>query len=125
MILDTNALSAFVEGDRRLVPLLRVHEHLAIPVIVLGEYRFGIAASSKRDAYEAWLLQYLNRFDVLSINAETADVYAALRVALKAAGTPIPANDVWIAALALQHRLPLASRDPHFDHVRGMRRVAW
>ena len=125
MILDTHALSAFVEGDRRLASLLRAHEHLAIPVIVLGEYRFGIAASSQRDAYEAWLQQYLNRFDVLSINPETADVYAALRGELKTAGTPIPANDAWIAALALQHRLPLASRDAHFDHVRGLRRVAW
>lgn len=125
MILDTNALTAFVEGDRQLVTLLRAHEHLAIPVIVLGEYRFGIAASSRRAAYEAWLQQYLNRFDILSINPETADVYATLRGALKTAGTPIPANDAWIAALALQHRLPLASRDDHFDHVRGLRRVAW
>lgn len=125
MILDTHALSAFVEGDRRLVTLLRAHEHLAIPVIVLGEYRFGIAASSKRGAYEAWLQLYLNRFDILSINAETADIYAALRVELKTAGTPIPANDAWIAALALQHRLPLASRDAHYDNVRGLRRVAW
>jgi len=125
VILDTPALSAFVEGDRQLVTLLRAHEHLAIPVIVLGEYRFGIAASGKRDAYEAWLQQYLNRFDILPINAETADVYATLRGALKTAGTPMPANDAWIAALALQHRLPLASRDAHFDHVRGLRRVAW
>jgi predicted nucleic acid-binding protein len=125
VILDTGALSAFVEGDRQLISLLRAHEHLAIPVIVLGEYRFGIAFSSKRDAYETWLQSYLTRFDVLTINAETADVYAALRVALKTAGTPIPANDAWIAALALQHRLPLASRDAHFDHVRGLRRAAW
>lgn len=125
MILDTNALSAFVEGNRQLVTLLRAHEQLAIPVIVLGEYRFGIALSSKRDAYEAWLQAYLNRFDVLSITAETADVYAVLRVELKTAGTPIPANDAWIAALALQHRLPLASRDAHFDAVRGLRRMAW
>lgn len=125
MILDTNALAAFVEGDRRLVSLLRAHEHLALPVIVLGEYRFGIAASRQREAYEAWLKSYLNRFDVLSISAETADVYAALRVELKTAGTPIPANDAWIAALALQHRLPLASRDAHFDNVRGLRRMAW
>ncbi len=125
MILDTNALAAFVEGDRRLVSLLRAHEHLAIPVIVLGEYRFGIAASSQRDAYVAWLQAYLNRFDVLSINAETADIYAALRIELKTAGKLIPSNDAWIAALALQHRLPLASRDAHFDNVRGLRRVAW
>ncbi len=125
MILDTDALSAFVEGDRQLVTLLRAHEHLAIPVTVLGEYRFGIAASSKRDAYEAWLRSYLTRFDVLTINAETADIYAALRIELKTAGKPIPSNDAWIAALALQHRLPLASRDDHFDNVRGLRRVAW
>ncbi len=55
----------------------------------------------------------------------TTTTYAALRVALKAAGKPIPANDAWIAALALEHRLSVLSRDAHFDFVEGVSRVDW
>ena len=51
--------------------------------------------------------------------------YAGLRVALRRSGRPIPANDAWIAALALQHRLPILSRDEHFDVVAGVERTAW
>jgi predicted nucleic acid-binding protein len=59
------------------------------------------------------------------VTEETAVVYAAVRVALKEAGQPIPANDAWIAALALEHRLQILSRDQHFNAVRGVRRWAW
>lgn len=125
MILDTNALSAFVDGDRGVGDVLRRQARAAIPVIVLGEFRYGIAASRHRAAYEAWLSAHLDQFDVLAVTAETAVVYAALRVSLKRAGHPIPANDAWIAALALQHRLPVLSRDEHFDAVSDLERTAW
>jgi tRNA(fMet)-specific endonuclease VapC len=92
---------------------------------VLGEFRYGIAASRHRAAYEAWLDAHLRDFDVLVVTGETAAAYAALRVALKRAGQAIPANDVWIAALALQHRLPVLSRDKHFDVVAGLERKPW
>jgi predicted nucleic acid-binding protein len=64
-------------------------------------------------------------FDVLAVTDETATAYAALRVALKRSGRPIPANDAWIAALALQHRLPVLSRDQHFDVVSDLERKSW
>jgi predicted nucleic acid-binding protein len=59
------------------------------------------------------------------VTNETAAVYAELRSALRRAGRPIPANDAWIAALALQHRLPVLSRDEHFDAVAGLVRQSW
>ncbi len=117
MILDTSALSAFVDGDPGVGDVLRREERAAIPVIVLGEFRYGIAQSKRRSSYEAWLESYVGNFDVLPVTDETAVVYAALRLTLKRAGRPIPANDAWIAALALQHRLPVLSRDEHFDVV--------
>jgi predicted nucleic acid-binding protein len=70
-------------------------------------------------------LSHLGHFDVLAVTAETAASYATLRVGLKQQGTPIPANDAWIAALALQHKLPVLSRDRHFDAVAEVRRHSW
>ncbi len=125
MILDTNALSAFVDGDADVGEILRRQARAAIPVIVLGEFRYGIADSRHRSAYEAWLESQLPDFDILAITEETAVAYAALRVALKRSGRPIPANDAWIAALALQHRLPVLSRDQHFDVVPDLERKNW
>ena len=125
MILDTNALSAFVDGDASVGEMLRLQARAAIPVIVLGEFRYGIAESRHRRAYEAWLTSELRHFDVLAVTDETAVHYAALRVALRRSGRPIPANDTWIAALALQHRLPVLSRDQHFDLVPDLDRKSW
>lgn len=125
MILDTNALSAFVDGDVGAGEALRTQARAVIPVIVLGEFRYGIAQSRRRSSYEAWLDSNLIHFDILAVTEETAIAYAGLRVALKRSGRPIPANDAWIAALALQHRLPILSRDEHFDVVPGLNRRSW
>ena len=125
MILDTNALSAFVDGEPGVQQALRREERAAIPVIVLGEFRYGIASSRHRASYEAWLEGQLPHFEILTITDGTAVAYARLRVDLRRSGRPIPANDAWIAALALQHRLPILSRDEHFDVVAGVQRTAW
>lgn len=125
MILDTNALSAFVDGDAGVGEVLRSQARAAIPVIVLGEFRYGIALSTRRSSYEAWMDSHLAHFEILSVTDETAVTYAALRVALKRSGRPIPANDAWIAALALQHRLPILTRDGHFDAVPRLERRSW
>jgi predicted nucleic acid-binding protein len=125
VILDTNALSAFVDGDAVVGAILRRAPRAAIPVIVLGEFRYGVFGSRHRATYQRWMQTHLSHFDVLDVTDETATVYADLRIALKAAGRPIPANDAWIAALALQHHLPVLSRDEHFDQVRGLRRKGW
>jgi len=125
VILDTNALSAFVDGEAAVGAILRRQARACIPVITLGEFRYGFAQSRRRRAYEQWLLSELQHFDILAVTEDTAISYAVLRVALKQKGTPIPANDVWIAALALEHRLPVLSRDNHFDAVPHISRQSW
>jgi tRNA(fMet)-specific endonuclease VapC len=125
VILDTNALSAFADGDPGVGDVLRMQARATIPVIVLGEFRYGIAQSRHRRTYEAWLKSELRHFDILAITDLTAEAYATLRVELKKSGHPIPANDAWIAALAVQHRLPILSRDMHFDAVPGVSRQDW
>lgn len=94
-------------------------------MIVLGEFRYGIAQSKHRAQYERWLDAQSGNFDVMPVTEATAVSYAALRVALRQSGTPIPANDAWIAALALQHGLSILSRDRHFDAVPHIRRQDW
>ena len=125
MILDTNALSAYLDRTPEAVKIVSEARSLAIPVIVAGEFAFGIAQSRHREAYERSLERMLDRSDVLDIGIETAWHYAAIRLELKAAGTPIPANDAWIAALSRQHSIPVMSRDSHFDFVSGLRRRTW
>ena len=125
MILDTNGVSALAEGESALESILRKTNRVAIPVIVLGEYRYGISRSREQKRYEEWLTEYLSKFLILDIDERTTVPYAAIRSELKRAGTPIPSNDIWIAALCRQHSLPLLTRDRHFDAVRGIRRIAW
>jgi predicted nucleic acid-binding protein len=125
VILDTNGVSALAEGESTLESILRKANRVAIPVIVLGEYRYGISRSREQKRYEEWLTEYLPKFLILDIDERTTVPYAAIRSELKRAGTPIPSNDVWIAALCRQHSLPLLTRDRHFDAVPGIRRIAW
>ena len=125
MILDTNGVSAMADGIPGLETLIRAAPALAIPVIVLGEYRYGIAHSQHRRRYEEWLNGLLRNCRVLRVDESTAGEYATIRGELKRAGTPIPANDAWIAALARQHAMPVISRDEHFDFVPKLERLSW
>lgn len=125
MILDTNALAAVADDEPAAVELFKKAEVIALAVIVLGEYRFGIAQSRKRNDYEDWLQRLIGVSQVLEIDEQTTQYYAHVRVDLKTVGKPIPSNDIWIAALCRQHSLPLLSRDRHFDAVRGITRIAW
>ena len=125
MILDTNAISALVARDQSLIEVISLVPNLAITLVSLGEYSFGILGSSKREELEQWLAAFLERTDVLAADRYTIPHYAAIREELKNAGTPIPANDVWIAAIARQHKLPLVSRDQHFEKVRDLKCLSW
>ncbi len=124
MILDTNALSAFVDGDAGVGDVQPGQDRAAIPVIVPGEFRYGIAQSGRRSSYEASLESHLIHFEVLPVTDETAVAYAALRVTLKRAGQPIPANDAGSPPWPCS-RLPVLSRDAHFDAVPGLDRKGW
>lgn len=125
MILDTNALSAFIDGDPAVGAVLRQASRAALPVIVLGEFGYGITESRHRAEYQKWLDRHLPLFEILAVTDDTAVAYAAVRASLKRRGRPIPANDAWIASLAVQHQLPILSRDEHFDSVEGVVRHRW
>ena len=125
MILDTNALSAFADGNQTVREAIMDATGPYLPVIVIGEYRFGLLSSREREKRLAWLAELSRHWTVLEISEQTTTHYAELRHQLKNAATPIPSNDTWIAALARQHGLPILSNDPHFDLVRGIERVGF
>jgi tRNA(fMet)-specific endonuclease VapC len=125
VILDTNALSAIADNQTVAVRIFSQAASIELPAIVLGEYRFGIAQSRRRNEYEKWLKELIAATLVLPVDQETSVHYAQIRSDLKKAGRPIPSNDLWIAALCRQHRLPLMSHVMHFDVVQGLERIGW
>ncbi len=125
MILDTNALSAMADGEPEFAAAAADVGRFALPVVVLAEFRFGILRSRHRRRYEAWLEDLMEASLILPVDEETSVRYAAIREALRVKGRPIPSNDAWIAALAVQHRLAVMSRDPHFDELDGVKRQSW
>ncbi len=125
MILDTVALSAVLEGNPSIQRALKAQDRHQIPAIALGEYRFGLVRSKQRHVLEPLLDRLEDQSEVLEVGGDTARAYASLRDRLRAAGTPIAENDLWIAALAIEHGQPILSLDEHFDHVKGVRRVSW
>ena len=123
MILDTNALSAWADGLPSSRTAFSSATRLIVPVIVLGEYQFGVRQSRHRERYETWLSQNLAFTEIVGIDPILAGIYADLRLFLKSRGTPIPANDLWIASLVVKMGLPLMSNDHHFDSVPGLIRI--
>ncbi len=126
MIFDTNAVSAFADGNAGVLQRLQeLSATISLPVIVLGEYRYGLKSSREQAAREKWLDDLEGNCSVLDVTSETSRVYAEIRQELRMAGQPIPENDLWIAALARQHRLAILSNDAHFDQVSGLQRLGW
>lgn len=125
MILDTNAVSALFDGDAALARVLGLAPKHELPTIVIGEYRYGLARSRHRRTFSALLETLIRESIVLDVGLGTATAYARVRERLRAIGRPLPENDVWIGALAIEHDLDVVSRDGHFDHIEGLRRRAW
>jgi tRNA(fMet)-specific endonuclease VapC len=93
-----------------------------LPVPVVGELRYGALNSRRAEANLAEVERLVARCRILDITLATAEVYARLRLDLKKKGKPIPENDLWIAALCVEHQVKLAAMDSHFDAVDGLQR---
>ena len=117
--LDTNRLVDLFQGDADLAKWLEVCEEVWIPLMVLGEIKAGFHGGTQQRRNEVLLNRLLAKTSVkvLLPSRGTAEYYARLFVQLKRAGTPIPHNDLWIAALALEHDLVLITRDRHFERI--------
>jgi predicted nucleic acid-binding protein len=127
MILDTNALSALACEDRAILDLLHRPDtpEPYLCFICLGEYRMGILGSTKPAKLLLMLERLCSSWQTLHSDQETTTHYAEIAHLLKTIGRPIPTNDLWIAALAHQHAMPILSRDRHFDFIPDIQRVEW
>ena len=119
LFLDTNAYTAFCKGDEILKKIIEEVQAVIIPLVVLAELRAGFACGNRQNKNEKNLELFLNtpRVTVCSPNETTTFLYAQLFRQLKESGNKIPINDLWIAALALQHDGILATYDKHFGHI--------
>lgn len=125
LVLDTNRYTDVCRGNVSVVETVELADEVWLPFIVLAELRAGFAVGSQGPRNEAVLRRFLLKsgVSVLYADEQTTHHYAAIYRQLRKQGTPIPANDMWIAALALQHSLVLFARDTHFDVLPQLTRV--
>jgi len=123
VLLDTNAYSALARGDEAVLDALSEADIVYMSVVVLGELYAGFKSGSREAANREVLFRLLERPTVLtlSLTPDTAEVYASVKHALKQAGTPIPTNDVWICAQALEVGAVVITDDAHFLYAPGVR----
>lgn len=126
LIIDTNVYSGFMRGNAAITEQLDLAEEIHIPLIVFAELLAGFDAGNRAQKNRQLLSQFtaLPRVHKLNPSEKTAEHYVAVYLHLRARGTPIPTNDIWIAALARQVRLPLYSLDAHFKDIPGVERLA-
>lgn len=125
VLLDTNRYRDFCAGDADLLDLVQRAERLYLPFVVVAELRAGFLSGTVARRNEAVLTRFLNspRVAVLYADEDTTHHFARVYAQLRAQGTPMPTHDLWIAALALQYDLLLATRDRHFDHLPQLARA--
>ncbi len=125
LALDTNRYTDLCRGNATVVEMVERADEVWLPFIVLGELRAGFAVGSQAARNEAVLRRFLLKtgVGVLYADEQTTHHYAAVYRQLRKQGTPIPTNDMWIAALVLQHSLVLCARDAHFDVLPQLTRV--
>jgi tRNA(fMet)-specific endonuclease VapC len=123
--IDTNRYGDFWEGVAKTISLLEEADAIIVPFVVIAELRAGFVHGKRQAENERKLREFLARSGarVLFADEETTHGYAAIYRQLRRQGTPIPTNDMWIAALVIQHSLILHDRDKHFEHLPQLVRV--
>ena len=124
ILLDSNAYSAFMRGNHEVRDLIRDAEEALFSAVVVGELLYGFRQGARFEQNLAELRSFLERpyVSLIPVGPVTADRYSRVMTALRAKGRPIPTNDVWIAAHAMETGADLVSAEGHFEHVDG---IAW
>ena len=119
VLLDTSAYSAFMRGHEEIRQAIRTNEEIFLNAIVVGELTAGFIKGGRRRKNEAELRRFLasTRVGLLDVTDETAERYAAILNGLWQAGTPIPTNDIWIAASAMEYGLSVLTTDQHYQKI--------
>lgn len=122
VLIDTNIYSLAMKGDGSVINILRKIDLIGFSAVSIGELYSGFMGGSRENKNREELNVFLDspRVVVYSIDSGTAEFYASILNNLKVAGTPIPTNDIWIAAIAFQYGYKLFTKDKHFDLVPGL-----
>ena len=122
ILIDTNIYSYALRGDADVIAILRQVSHIGFSAISIGELLSGFKGGRREKENRQELVTFLDspRVILYSVNEATAEYYSLILNQLKQRGTPIPTNDIWIAAVAFQHGLPLYTMDQHFSRVEGL-----
>ncbi len=122
ILIDTNIYSYALRGDPDVAAALRQVAHIGFTAISIGELLSGFKAGRREEENRQELVTFLDspRVILYSVNEVTAEYYAHILNQLKKKGTPVPTNDIWIAAVAFERGLPLYTMDQHFSQVEGL-----
>lgn len=123
--LDTSAYSHFNRGDQAVVELIDSADWLGVPAVTLGELETGFLLGRRRRENQEILREFLENpaVEEIRVSHSIAGAYAEIVAALRRAGTPIPTNDIWIAAAAIDTSSTVLTYDPHFDLIAQVRSV--
>lgn len=124
-LLDTNIVIAFIEEDTLIRQNFAEAEAVFVSSNVLGELYYGAYKSGRVEVNLTRIQEFVGIVDVLGCDIVTAGYYGRIKNILRQKGRPIPENDIWIAAIAIQHELTLVSRDAHFEEVDGLLLERW
>ena len=124
MVIDTSAVIALFRGLAAAGKCFNAAREVWMPVTVLGELHCGLRKCDRPVKESLRIAELRDRCSLIPIDEETAMQYARIHGDLEKAGTPIPVNDLWIAALAMRHDLPLLAKDGHFSRIDGLDFVA-
>jgi tRNA(fMet)-specific endonuclease VapC len=125
ILLDTNIIAALLKGESSIANHIDESDDVYIPVIVIGELYYGAEYSTQVSKNTANVVELSEAYDLLSVDVDTAHYYGTIKAKLRKQGTPIPENDIWIAAIAIQHQLTLITRDKHFDNIEDLTLEYW
>ncbi|MBL7809828.1 MAG: type II toxin-antitoxin system VapC family toxin [Chitinophagales bacterium] len=124
-VFDTNILVDLLRNQREAPRKILDYTEIYIPATVAGELLFGAKLSSRPLESTDKVLLLLQKSTIIEANLQVADAYASIRHHLKVKGTPIPENDIWIAASAFTYDLPLITRDNHFSQIDFLKVEYW
>lgn len=124
-LLDTNIVIAYLKRDWAVRSQWQLLSNLYLPLTALGELYYGAYKAVRQDHVLSQIHNLLRVLILLTPTDTTAKYYGQIKAELAGAGTPIPQNDIWIAALAKEYQLPLATRDRHFKRVQGLVTLDW
>uniref|UniRef100_UPI00404AFC28 type II toxin-antitoxin system VapC family toxin n=1 Tax=Flavobacterium sp. TaxID=239 RepID=UPI00404AFC28 len=123
-LLDSNAIIDYLRGNNKSLLDLMEKKNVAVPVIVVGELYYGAENSTQIKKHLTQIEAFITSITIIDVTFETSKIYGSIRTKLKKLGKPIPENDIWIAAIALQNESVLITNDHHFKNIKNLKTIS-